>query len=274
MARVWIIAIFVLIVILAIFLAVPNTTQEEKDPKSKMVPSSESVTSFIRNIALEKSHTNLPVPILSLGEPMYNGLFVVQANLSLFELAKMAFELKPGIEKPGNAIGAYKHRHNFEVITSSFHENLPVFLPFIKLLAQSKCHFVSTNDHNDNGEPHYLKLIKSYSESSSVYSVYELESENRCVSQLIFEVIYKECKLDQFPHITYYVTSTQREEEVRKAYKDDRSFVVRTVTGLIHSCVLKTMFPFMNVIINEQDTYNDPLFGVVKDFCKANFLLK
>jgi hypothetical protein len=30
----------------------------------------------------------------------------------------------------------------------------------------------------------------------------------------------------------------------------------------------------MNVIINEQDTYNDPLYNSVKDFCKANFLLK
>ncbi len=225
-----------------------------------------SITSFVRNVALAKSHTNLPVPVLSLGERIYNGLFVLQDNFTLFDLSKMAFELKPGIEKAGNSIGTYKHRHNFEVITCPFIDSL--FIPFITLLSQPKCHLICKTK-----DPNTLKQVSYYNESSNVLFVYELEQEKRCVSQVIFDTIYKECKLETFPHITYYVTSLQREDEVRIAYKDDRIFNVKTVTGLIHACVLKTMFPHMKIVVNEQDIYNDSLYPIVKNFCQTHFLM-
>jgi hypothetical protein len=243
------IIVFCLLVGILFIILLTNTNSPKEIPEIVHVEN-ESITSFIRNVALAKSHTNLPVPILSIGEPLYNGLFVLQTNLSLFSLAKMGLELKNE---------QYKHRHNFEVITiSSFRE---LFLPFIKLLAQPKCHLICKSQIN----------LKQIAKLDDTLFVYELEQEKRCVSQVIFNTIYRECKLDQMPHITYYVTSTQREEEVRVAYKDDRSFIVRTVTGLIHACVLKAMFPDINIVINHQDTYNDPLYDSVKKFCNCNF---
>jgi hypothetical protein len=251
-------ACFVLFIIALIcFILLIFFTNENNEIEEEI---SNSINVFARNLALEKSHSKIPAPVLSIGDPLYNGLFSIKVKPCIFELAKMAFELKPGFEKVGNSIGAYKHRHNFHVLTC-FSNCEKVLYQFIPLLAQNRAYFLI-----DETIPN-MKLVKEFQD----WKVYELQSETKCTSQIIYDAIYKHCNLSQFPNSIYYVTSEQREDEIRQAYKDDRSFEAETLTGIIHGCVLKSMFPKINIIFQPK-TKLDELFEKGKIFYNLHFV--
>jgi hypothetical protein len=211
---------------------------------------------FVRNLAVQKSRTLVPVPILSLGQPLYNGLFVMHAGQksAMFELARLALELKPGFTKVGHSIGAYKFRNEFEVITSDLPDT-PI--EFVQLLAK-KTAFYICKDHL------LCPLVSSHGD----WRVYGVQERDVCVSQLIFDAFYKFCELEAYPDTIYYVTSPEREDEVREAYQNDQSFVAPTVTGIIHACVLKSMFPKMKIVIEPTD---ESLFSKASEFYQVYF---
>lgn len=202
----------------------------------------------IRALALKKSKTKLPVQVLALGPCGYTGLFVhrVEEDRPLLQLARLSLELKSGFKKASNSIAPYKFKHNFHVISSS----KPIaHVGFLELLAKpNACCVMNDTVEEIRNSPKEL-----------------------CTSQVIYQAFYDVCDLAQSSTL-YYVTSLEREDEVREAYQNDSSFTVTTVTGIIHACVLKSMFPNIKIRTKWSDANKrDTVFQHALDFMESEF---
>jgi hypothetical protein len=73
---------------------------------------------------------------------------------------------------------------------------------------------------------------------------------SKSVSEYLYDVIYKYLQLKSSPTV-YYVTSREREDELRIAYKNDKQFRVTNITTVIHGMILKVLFPAIELVIVE-----------------------
>lgn len=243
------------------------------------------VTTFTRNIALSKSHGPVPVPVFTIMKPLFQGLVTVGVQHNpIFNIARIALEVKQDYQSTANMVGALHHKNKYLVITLSGEkgsvEDLYFCIKMSTILARPHATLVMDmpNDESnamsawkkavEEGIVHWDNKVYNYEASNSwVKGEYKDISVDRCVSQVILEVILEYLKVEPDEDIIYYVTSFEREDELRVAYKDDRSIkLMPTVTSAINAIVVYCMFPDIKINMPASNENDDPRYLKMRTF--------
>lgn len=176
----------------------------------------------IHEIAVSKSKTAIPVPVLCIGKRLYTGVIVHHAP-KLGHVFQMIMEHKNN---------RYTYRSQILVVTIDY-ECVEHALECVLALCQPKTSLVLPT----NTRVKYLTFIRPIDTHYSLFGFYYIPPIKR-----IDEIVLQHFQLDP---LVYYRSSTRREMAIREAYASDTQFQVQTLTGLIHAIVLQSMFPHM-----------------------------
>ena len=283
LAPIFFFLVFVAVSVTCVIVFSQNTTTQAAITQNSQEYSQLSL--LVQNVVHKKSNSNTLIPVLVIGRSLFSSLlnFQISNTKPLLQLAQLSFELKKGFES--KVSNAYKHKNKYHVVTYDDQLN-KYLLKFIKLIAEKNAHLVSPsceiNTEHVISQHTVFPTNDSFSDSKSIqlsetWQVREINSKKEvlCTSQLIYDTMYEYCNLSESTTI-FYVTSQEREDEVREAYQNDTTFNVKNTTSCIHSCVLKSMFPKIKIVIvqkldNSQDQPKDEYFEKACEFMELYF---
>lgn len=220
----------ILIIVIGIILAQTNKKHVKEIENLE-------VNELVHGLAVLFSKTSIPATVLAVGIPIYTGMISIHAKDSM-EILQLTMKLRTGINKSRGVINAFEHRNQFHIVT--LYKCDLICLNILPWLCKSNCLIVC-----DIATYDFLK-------TNTQFETYLLQSEwgvlkwKTLVKKTIYEIIFEKCELKRFSTI-FYKTSQEREDEIREAYINERSFKAETTTGLIHGIVLKSIFPKINI---------------------------
>lgn len=201
---------------------------------------------FIHDIAVSKSKTKIPVPVLCVGKRLYTGIITHHAD-SIMRLLEMNYKLR--------ANRSYEHRSQLQIVTISSDFD-HCFLPFVFNLCHPQAHLFSQTPISNRD------VVELHSKPLFVYRFQKLPAHVHLPDLMIEKCLLK-------GSVVFYRYSQRREDAIHEAYETDLSFHARTTTGVIHGCVLRAMFPSIHISFSNDNT---PTFQRALDF--YNDLLK
>jgi len=133
------------------------------------------------------------------------------------------------------------------IINGMVNNNCPAFQAWNQLVSAKVVHWHSQD-------------LFTFEDEIWVKGVLQSDRSSKCMSEYMSEIIYKYLDSSLFNiamfhrnsnRIRYYVTTMERELEIFRAYKNDHTYIVDSVTSGIHACVLKSLFPKMQIQFKE-----------------------
>jgi hypothetical protein len=226
------------------------------------------VQTFSHKLANANASSSLPPPVLTVLKPLHTGLMNLNVgHYPIYNLAKLATQLKQGFDTAKDLVGAYHHRHNFKFITlsgdSGSTQELFYSLKLINLLAKPNAIIIMNGIYENSpalqawyrAEDEKLITWKNqqvYTHDKDAWVQGNIISSDKCMSQVLLDIMYDYMDIKPTSDIKYYFTSLEREEELRKAYNQDRTFKVDNITTAIHGVILKCLHPNINISIAQQ----------------------
>jgi hypothetical protein len=210
------------------------TIQKKKSSKMGAAASAREseLNAEVHAVAVSKSRTAIPVPVLCVGKQSFTGPIVHHAP-RLGKVMQLAMERKNE---------RFTHRAQILVATfdvADFEWALQCALPLFTLrtvLVVAKAQAL----------PSYLRVDRTFAADARVWSV--LSFKHLPAPKRVDQLVAERCQLERYSTV-YYVSSARRELAVREAYAADTRFDAQTSTGIIHATVLKAMFPGMHISI-------------------------
>lgn len=213
-----------------------------------------SLTQFSRDLSGRESGQHGAVMIL---ENMFTGLATLSIpQRPIYSIAKLAAESKS--EDDGKTFTAvYKHR--FPMVTMSGKqgtaEEIYMTVYMAQTLAKEKGVLILNGVMEDSPAFEALNLLVKdgilawnpvdlfqKGDETWISAKFAAVNTAKSVSEYLYDIINRYLNLSDVP-IKYYVISKEREDELRRAYKSDKTFKVENTTTAIHGAVLKVLFP-------------------------------
>ena len=85
-----------------------------------------------------------------------------------------------------------------------------------------------------------------------------LNKEYLTLSEVWKDVLERFIEYSSEEETIYYVTSEEKEKEVREAYKEDTHFKVDNITSAFHGIVLKSIFPSIHLNVTPSEVIDNP----------------
>jgi len=130
----------------------------------------------------------------------------------------------------------------------------PALVAWRKLIQNDIIHWKETDLFQNQGEYWAVGTFKQI-------------NANKCASEYMYDMMKyyttqteDETKpVDIEQPVRYYIISREREDEIRKAYKDDKTYTITNVTSAFHAAILKILIPGISIVV-EESVEKEPLY--------------
>jgi hypothetical protein len=225
-----------------------------------------SLNQYTREQSGKESGNNTAVLVL---ENFFSGLATLNIpHQPIYNIAKLAAETRPEKSNDANtATYTYLHKNKFPLVAISGKKGTAQEIYMAAYLAQAL-----SRENNGiliiNGMTEASPALEAWSkliEDGIIHwkteDMFHNENEDwakgtftridpkKSVSEYLSEILSKYLELTDESKVQYYITSKEREDELRKAYKTDKKFTVNNVTTVFHATVLKVMYPTINIFV-------------------------
>lgn len=222
-----------------------------------------SLTQFSREKNGAASGANSAVMIL---ENLFTGL----ASLSIphkpiYSVAKLAAEAQ---SRDNDATFTLLHKNRFPMVTVSGKRGTAEEIYMTVYMAQTLARehaVLILNGLTDASSPAFEALnqltkdevlewnpsdLYQHGDETWISARFKSVNTSKSVSEHLYDILYRYLDLAG-SSVRYYVISKEREEELRRAYKNDQTFTVTNLTTAFHAAVLKVLFPDLKIELVE-----------------------
>jgi len=238
----------------------PYLPSESKQPLHK----------FSREAGANESGSRDGVMIL---ENFYTGLTTLNIpHQPVFNVARLASDIRPEAAE-NSGIYTYVHKNRYPLVALSGKKGSADEIYMTAYMAQALSKTGSTLIVNGmtpdspafqawsklvvNGIIHWRSEDLYHHDTEHWASgTFKDIDPKKCVSEYLYDMMSEFVELGD-SKTRYYIISKEREDELRKAYRQDRRFVVNNTTSAFHAATLKVIYPSLNVSVEALESEDE-----------------
>lgn len=206
-------------------------------------------------------------------ENFYTGLTTLNVkHHPIYNVPRLAAELRP--ETEGSDHPTYLHKNKYPMVCLSGKkgtaQEIYMTAYLSQALAKPNAFLIINGMSNDspafqawsqlvvNGIIHWKEedLYQRDNEQWAVGKFKNIDTQ-KCVSSYLYDQMKEYIGLVEAKTV-YYVISSERENELREAYRNDQEFSVHNTTSAFHAAVLKVLIPSLRITITSMDPVTSP----------------
>lgn len=150
------------------------------------------------------------------------------------------------------------------VILNGITPDSPAWAAWQRLVVDNVVHWKTTD-------------LLTNSEQTWVKGTFKMLNTNKAVSEYMYDIMKTYVDLDSNDETAYYITSQERENEIRVAYEKDKTFTVSNLTSAFHAATLKILYPNIEIKFHEPEDLeteeSDPDLEKAKEFLTKYILV-